>query len=330
MTVALVASAGTQVASAQTKIAIAHPGTISTYGSILLAISQEQGLFAKYGLEVRLIGGSPATGSIQLVGKEAEFGVFGTAGLLNIAQQRTNLKMFGAFSTGRISSHLVTKAQIKKPEDLRGKRFGIVGAIGGAPWTIAILALEHLGLDPKRDIITFVSVENLTQITKALEDGTIDAAMLVPAQSNQMKSKGFSVLLDMYPSNIYGVQTVLVATGVYLQQHSDVVEKVVTALVEAMAFSLGPMNQSTVLRTIMKTLDLTDAAAAERGYEDLRELNRKPYPTLERMKNIQKVMALHDPKVLSVTVQDVIDDRFVRKLDESGVMDRLYGAYGVK
>ena len=41
-------------------------------------------------------------------------------------------------------------------------------------------------------------------------------------------------------------------------------------------------------------------------------------------------MAFHEPKVLDLKVEDVIDDRFVRKLDQSGVIDRLYTTYGVK
>lgn len=315
-----------QVTSAQTKIAIAYPGPISANASMLFAIAQEQGLFAKYGLEGRLLGGSP--GSSRLVGKEAEFGVFGTQEVLKFAQGR-DLKMLGAFSTGRISSHLVTRAEIKKPEDLRGKRFGVT-YIGGGPWIIAILALEHLGLDPKRDNVAFHSVGGLTQIVAALENGTINAAMLTPAKSSQMQSKGFSVLLDIYPAKIYGVQTALVTTRAYLQQHPDVVEKVVTALVEATAFSLAPRNKPTVLRTFMKTFDLTDPAAAAMGYENLRVLNRKPYPSVERLRNLQRIMALGNPKVLSMKVEDVIEDRFVRKIDESGVIDRLYATYGVE
>jgi hypothetical protein len=39
-------------------------------------------------------------------------------------------------------------------------------------------------------------------------------------------------------------------------------------------------------------------------------------------------MALHDPKVLNVKAENLIEDRFVRKLDESGVIDRLYRTYG--
>jgi len=46
------------------------------------------------------------------------------------------------------------------------------------------------------------------------------------------------------------------------------------------------------------------------------------------MQNMQRVMALNNPKVLNVKIEDLADDRFVRKLDETGAIDRLYESYG--
>src|SRR5215211_4018293 len=175
--IVVLALLGSQTVNAQqAKIGIGHPGPISVSVSTPLAIAREQGLFAKYGLEARLLGGS--ANAVRLIGNEAEFGYVGAPTvLLNSALQGTDFKILGAFNTGRISDHLVTKAEIKKPEDLRGKRFGVVN-IGTGTWITTILALEHLGLDLKRDEITILSVGNVTEIAKALEDGSIDAAML--------------------------------------------------------------------------------------------------------------------------------------------------------
>jgi hypothetical protein len=77
----------------------------------------------------------------------------------------------------------------------------------------------------------------------------------------------------------------------------------------------------------MREFNLSDIAAAERGYEDLSNLNRKPYPSIESLKKVQKIMTLHDPKVLNLKIEELIEDRFVRKLDESGLIDRLYSAH---
>ena len=120
-------------------------------------------------------------------------------------------------------------------------------------------------------------------------------------------------------------------TAPYLQQSPDVVEKVVAALIESIAFGVSPTNKPTVLNTIMRTFKVTDTAAAEETYQGfLRVAVRKPYPSLDRLRNMQRIMARHDPKVLNVRVEDLVDDRLVRKLDESGAIDRLYSSYGVK
>ena len=44
---------------------------------------------------------------------------------------------------------------------------------------------------------------------------------------------------------------------------------------------------------------------------------------------MQTVISNHDPRVLKVSVADLIEDRFVRKFDEDGALDALYAAYGV-
>jgi len=42
---------------------------------------------------------------------------------------------------------------------------------------------------------------------------------------------------------------------------------------------------------------------------------------------MQKVISIHDPRVLNVSVVDIIDDQFVRKSDEDGELDALYAVY---
>jgi ABC-type nitrate/sulfonate/bicarbonate transport system substrate-binding protein len=314
---------GSHVAGAQptarTVITIAHAGPISPSVSLPLAIANEHGIFAKYGLEARLIGAFP--GAAGLIGKEAEFGYFGSAAiLLAITEHRTDLRILGAVNNGRISFHLVSAPDIKKPQDLRGKRIGVF-SVGTGIWVASIQVLQQLGLDPVQDKITFLPVGNVTAVAKALEEGKIDAGMLSPVQSKEMQTKGFSVLFDTNAVNMYGAQSLPVTTAAYLEQHPETVEKFVTALVEAIAFSLDPGRKPDVLTTIQRMFSLPDMAAAERVYEDVSNLNRKPYPSIDSLKRVQNIVALHDQRILGLNVEALIEDRFLCKLDQSGKMD---------
>jgi len=115
----------------------------------------------------------------------------------------------------------------------------------------------------------------------------------------------------------------------FLLKHPDIVESYLKAEIEALAFAVGPKNKPAVLKTLMRRLKV-DAAAAEEGYQDLlRGVDRKPFPSLDGMRNTQRLMKIRNPKIGEVKVEDVIDDRLMRKLDDSGFIERAYAAQGV-
>ena len=51
---------------------------------------------------------------------------------------------------------------------------------------------------------------------------------------------------------------------------------------------------------------------------------RKPYPSRERLRNMQRMMKLADPKATEVDVASLLDDRFVKKAYQEGIIDRAY------
>lgn len=67
------------------------------------------------------------------------------------------------------------------------------------------------------------------------------------------------------------------------------------------------------------------------GYQDIiNGVERKPYPVIEGLRNIQRLMRIHNPALDKVKVEDMIDDRILRRLDESGFIDQLAKTYPAK
>jgi ABC-type nitrate/sulfonate/bicarbonate transport system substrate-binding protein len=188
-----------------------------------------------------------------------------------------------------------------------------------------MLALEQLQLDAKRDDITMVPVGSPAEIFRALAQGAIDGALVTPAQSHELEGKGFSVLLRDYPAGITSFDGVLAARTDYLSAHADVVEGVTAALIEALAFALNPQNHSEVMNAFEASLRITDAGTAS---DNLRELWRKPYPLLPTLQRMQRIIGTHAARVLDIPLELLIDDRFVRALDEAGTIDALYRTHG--
>jgi ABC-type nitrate/sulfonate/bicarbonate transport system substrate-binding protein len=228
----------------------------------------------------------------------------------------------------RNSYDVVVRPNIKRVEDLRGKRIAI-NSLGGGTWMGAMLWLEHFGLDAQRDHILLQSVGDQGVQSQAVDSGVVDVALVDSVYSKALKQRGLTILADYSELKQPLVSQATVLPRAFLEQRPDAVEGYLKAEIEGAAFAVAPKNKPAVIKMLMRRLR-TDAAAAEDGYFDLlRGVDRKPLPSLEGMRNLQRLLKARNPKIGDLKVEDVIDDRIMRKLDESGFIDRAYAAQGM-
>jgi len=189
--------------------------------------------------------------------------------------------------------------------------------------------LDQLGLDPARDNIRLLVVGDQNVLNRALETGTIDALVLSTSVfSRALKEKGFPTLSEL-KLVIAGMTVVVRKTLV--QQQPEVVENLLKAQIEGLAYTLSPRNKATVLDTIKRRIKVTNLELVEQDFKEIvQEFERKPYPSLDGLNNIQRLLKGQNSKLAQLKVEDAIDDRFVRKLDESGFIDKMYASYGLK
>ena len=328
VTIFLLIAVQASTVGAQTKITVGvaamSPRTIP------LLVAQQQGLFAKQGIEARivLIKGAP-TLVASLISGDIEVGYTGGTAVLGAASQGLYLRILSSISS-KLTHTIVGSPNLKTAEQLRGKSFGIQ-SIGGSTWMHTILALEHVGIDIKRDHINLLVIGDSVLISQSLEAGRIDAAVLDGVLVRRLKSKGFTLIADMTPANIPMLNQAIVVNQDFLQKRADVAEKILMALVESLAYTLAPMNKAIVTKTMMRGLQISDPTVAEDGYQDLLiSIERKPLPSLEALRNIRRLMAAQNPKAANVKVEELIDARLIRKLEENGYMDKVAAGYGLK
>ena len=101
------------------------------------------------------------------------------------------------------------------------------------------------------------------------------------------------------------------------------------ALIEAHAFVLSPAKKPAVLN--FEQAPEHHRPVSRRGFaQDLwKRMEKKPYPSVEGLRNIQRFMQARNPKVGQIKVQDLIDDSIMRELDRTGYIDRIYAEYGI-
>jgi ABC-type nitrate/sulfonate/bicarbonate transport system substrate-binding protein len=301
-------------------VTISHAGLVGGGGDALLVpIAAKQNFFLKHGISANLVRGSLEQGQI---------GVFGSPAVLQGLGRGLDLKIVAAFSSGRTSSRLVARPTIRSARDLRGKVLGANG-VGAGSWTMTILALERLGLDQRRDEITIRSTGDQVATAKALKEGAIDAALLASGPSQELLSQGYPLLLDLSTVEVYGPQLVLATTGQFLRDHGAIVSGALSALIESAAFMSAPVNKGTYQAEFAQAFGITTPAGIERGYQDLKNLNRRPFPSRECLVEIQRLMSLNQPEIGRLDLDGVIQDGIVRELDRRGDIAALYEKYGV-
>lgn len=315
-------------AQAQTKVVIGY-STMQAPNAPLW-IAQEQGFFSQYGIEAELVFlRSTSVLTAGMLSGYIDVDYSGATGLVSAAANGADVRAVASFGS-RLTHVLVVRPGIRNPKDLQGKRMGVV-SIGGTQWITTKLGLQHLGLDEQQDNIRILAIGDQTILKKALEVGNIDAAFFNGVLAQELKQKGFPIMVELSHAEIPTVRLGIIVRKAYLQQYSERVENVLKALIEGLAFVLSPNGKPVVIKTIMRWLKINNPSTVEIGYPYLlQDLDLKLYPSLEGLRNLQRFMKSYNPRVAELKVEDLVDSSLIRKLEESNFIDRLYSRYGLK
>ena len=316
-------ASATQAASPFTRVVIGYPSPTPRVAPLWIA--QDLDFFGKYGLtaQVVLVRNNQML-TAGLAAGDIDVGYTGGTTVLGAAAAGVELKLVAGF-VSRGKGYLVVRPEIRKPADLIGKRVG-VQSIGGTLWMYVMLTLEQLGLDAARDRIRLLVIGDQTIMGPALESQVIDATVLTSrTYIPGLKQKGFSVLTEVTPPM---AATGIVARKISLQKNPEIFENVMKALIEGEYYVMAARNKSQVVKTIMTRLKLSDPTLAEEGHTDVtKEFDPKPYPSIEGLRNMQRLLALQNPRLAEVNPANLIDTTFMRKLEESGFMAQLQARY---
>jgi ABC-type nitrate/sulfonate/bicarbonate transport system substrate-binding protein len=290
-----------------------------------LWVAKDKMIFDKYGLDVQLIfvmGGALVTQ--MLAAGEIQIAANAPAALLGLVAGGEKVAMFiGISNTSPFT--LISQPNIKNAADLKGKRLG-TARFGGSSHVSALIALDYLKLNLKRDNIVLLQTGLDPERMAALEQKGLDAAMLQRLATKNMLAKGYTQLLNLNQAKIPYQNTVLASRRDYMASNAKSFESFTRAVVEGYAYVFNKENKQEVKEVIAKNLRLPNPDAAEDFYlEAQEELDRKPYPTLDGTRTVIKYVAEQNPKVASVKAEDIIDLSWLKRLDDEGFFKKVYG-----
>ena len=180
-------------ASGSQKIKIIYAAFHGAYTPFWIAV--EESLGRKYNLELESIYAGRTNANLILASGEAQYSVgagFGTVQSYALGDKNRIIIASFANTTG---FSVVSKPQITKAADLRGKIIGSDRPGGLADTLLRSVLKSRLSLDPTRDV-KIVPMGESANMLPALEKGVVDAAILATPARWMARKMGFRELVD--------------------------------------------------------------------------------------------------------------------------------------
>jgi NitT/TauT family transport system substrate-binding protein len=306
------------------KAAAPLPKVVTAFASFsekeaAIFVAEDQGFFRKHGLDVKHV--YVSSGSIALsalASGDAHFYTGSPTGATLGAVAGGLDAVFVAGLVNKLNGAFAVEPSIKTPADLKNKTIG-VQSIGGGVWMLTMLTLNYWELDPKRDNIRFRVLGDFTVLTQSLATHIIDASYLTYTFAAKMERQGFRILADLAKLPVPYQNTGVIARRSFVNASPDVVERFLRGLADGVAFALDPANKTAVMKSLAKGLRLPRTEDALEGYEGMLTLyQRQIYPTTEGIRNAIQVIGITNEKIRSLKAENLVDDRFVKKLEHEG------------
>jgi NitT/TauT family transport system substrate-binding protein len=282
----------------------------------LLFVAKDQRFFEEQGLDVDVVQvrSGPIAISALASGEAQFYSVSATGASLGAMAGGLDIVFVAGF-INRLDGYFAVSQRVRAQEDLKGKILG-VQSIGGGIWMFTQILLDHWGLNAERDKIQIRAIGDDSVLAQSVMTGLIDGAVLGYTYSRVVSQKGGRILVELPTLNIKYQGTGLVARKSFIESSPEVVEKTLKSLIRANRFIQDKSNQPAVIRSIKKWLRLAPTDSGEDLYERIRLLyDRSIIPTREGVQSALQLLAKTDAKFAKLKAEDLIDDRFARKLE---------------
>ena len=205
--------------------------------------------------------------------------------------------------------YLVTAANVKKVEDLKGKTFGI-SSFGGTPHSETIMILRKYNMNPEKDV-TFLQIGGSSSRYTALESGSIQAAMLVPPFNNFAKKRGFNQLMSFNDIMSIPLGGLSVHTQ-KIKEKPDEIVRMIKAVLKATDYIRN--RKSEILSFIEAKWGIKEGDVRESIYRDMVGLfSRDGIASDETMKNVIQLVRETRKSKDDKTLADIVDWSFAKK-----------------
>jgi NitT/TauT family transport system substrate-binding protein len=313
---AMLVVVGARSASAQ-RIRIAYSAISGT--QLPLWVAKDKGIFKRHGLDVDLlyIGGGAVVVQAML-GGEVQLARASAPGVVSASIRGADLVMI-ANTVNTLVYSVMTRPDVKGPEDLRGKTLGVTRLGGGTDYVVGML-LKKWGFQRGKDAKVF-QTGGMPQLLTALQTGIVDAGVISPPSNLQGLKLGLKEMVDVSDLGLNFVNSPLSTTRSYIKSHRDVVLRTLRAYCEGIQQARN--DKEGALKILARNARIEDPEILREVYRlyGSKHLDKVPYVKLEGLDEVLQTMG---KEAAGAKPADFVDNTLVRQLEQEGFFRKLF------
>jgi NitT/TauT family transport system substrate-binding protein len=289
-------------------------------------LGQEAGMFTRHGIDAELLLIPSGTTAVQaLVAGEVQ--ILTATGTTAVAATLRGADLAIIGSLGVIDYKLVAPPRIRTAEDLKGKRIGIT-RFGSFTDFGSRRVLRYLGLNPDKDVVLLqTGIAGAAQRLMAMFSGTMDATLtqIDTIFLAQIKwSKEVQILGGLKDTGYRATGGDIMASRRFLKDKPDIARRFLMAISEGI--HLSRTRKDLALRMLSRQLKEDDPRILEAQYKSfvIDSFPIKPYPDEVTVRFSLEELEREFPAAKERNVGQFVDANFIKAIDQSGFIDKLY------
>ena len=285
-------------------------------------IAQETGIFRKYNLEFPLvyIGSSPLA-TAAMLGGGAQMMIDGGLGTVRAVVQGNNELVFIAGIKNYLTQSILAKPEIKRLEDLRGKKVGVT-RIGSTTHYFAVQAFKRRNMEAGRDYL-MIQTGGAPEMLAALLSGAIEAGTMTAPWDTRAIAEGFHYVVFGPDLRLPQVAVSFITRRSLIVRNSPVIAQFMRAMAEAA--KILHTDKEVTFKVLAKYLRVDDRKILEAGYNaEIKALEPRMELKLDALQAILDDVAQVDPRAKQIKAAELYDRRFLDEMEKSGFFEKLW------
>jgi len=285
-------------------------------------IAHEAGLFKKYDLDVPMVFVTPGAPSVAaILSGDSDVAVIGAAAVTRPWVQGNKDPAFIGGIKSLLTHSLIAKSEIKRPEQLKGKRIG-VSRIGSNPHYFALQALRHYNIEPRE--VSFIQTGGAPETLAALVAQGIDAAVLTVPTDAQALKLGYHYVVYGPDLKIAYAATTFVARRSIMAKRGAAMSRFMRAMAEAA--KIMHADRENAFKVLEKYLRLDDRKLLEASYNvEIKALEPRLAMKPEGFQSTLDEIAPTEPRAKTIKAHEMLDTRYLEEMERSGFFGQIWG-----